>query len=130
MNIIKSSLHWAPLTARVLIAVPFLLSGYQKITNFAGAAGYAQAAGVPTPDIAIIAAIVIEIVAGLSVLFGYRIFFGALALVGYTVLVSFIFHWNLADQTQTLFFMKNMGIVAALLYMTHFGAGRCSMDNK
>jgi len=132
MYSIKKLLSWAPLVARILVATPFLVSGYQKITNFAGAVGYAQFAGIPATEVAILAAIAVEVIAGLFVLFGYRILWSALVLAGYTVLVSFIFHGGtfFTDQIQQFFFMKNMGIVAALLYMARYGSGKASMEKK
>lgn len=127
MNIAQSLIPFAPLVARVLVGGMFIQAGIMKITGFAGMVAVAQSIGLPSPDIAIMVAIAIEILGGLSVLFGYRIFWGALALAVFTVVVSFIFHGNFNDQLQTLLFTKNMGIVAALLYMTRFGAGRLSV---
>ena len=126
-TIAHTMLPWAPLVARILVATPFLMAAFTKITNFAGTVQYAQSVGLPAPNLAIIASIVIEIVGGLSILFGYQIFFGAMLLVGFTLLVSFIFHRDFSDQIQQLLFMKNMGIVAALLYMSRFGAGKFSI---
>ncbi len=125
-----SCVSWLPLIARILIAVPFLMAAFNKITNFAGTAEFAASAGLPAPDVAIVIAILVEIVGGLSVLLGYRIFWGAIALAVFTVVASFVFHADFADQAQQLFFMKNMGIVAALLYMAHYGAGKGSLDKK
>lgn len=104
------------------------MSGLDKLANFAGTVQFAQSVGVPTPSLAILIAIVIEVVGGLSILFGYRIFLGAILLAGFTIIVSLVFHRDFSDQIQQLLFVKNMGIVAALLYMSRFGAGRGSIE--
>ncbi|NQV92973.1 DoxX family protein [Candidatus Kaiserbacteria bacterium] len=128
MNSFKSSLTWAPLVARILVGVMFLIAGFSKLTNFAGTVDFAQSAGLPLPAVAIAIAIAIEILGGLSLVLGYRIFWGALTLAVFVVITSFVFHGNFADPIQQLLFTKNMGIVAALLYMTHFGAGKVSLE--
>lgn len=125
---VHTLLPFAPLVARILVGGMFLLGGIQKITGFAGMVAFAQSAGLPSPEILITLAIIIEVLGGLSVIFGYRIFWGALALAVFTVVVSFIFHADFTDTVQQMFFIKNMGIVAALLYMVRFGAGRFSVE--
>ncbi|MBI2617896.1 DoxX family protein [Candidatus Kaiserbacteria bacterium] len=127
-NVVHTLLPFAPLVARVLVGGMFLMGGIQKITGFAGMVLFAQSAGLPSPELAITIAIVVEILGGLSVILGYRIFWGALALGIFTIAASFIFHTNFADQVQQMFFIKNMGIVAALLYMVRFGAGQFSIE--
>jgi len=125
MNVV---LPWAPLIARILVGGTFVLAGVNKISNFAGTVQFAQSMGLPSPEIAIVIAIIVEILGGLSVMLGYKIFWGAGALVVFTVVASFIFHGDFADPAQKLLFTKNMGIVAALLYMTRFGSGKMSIE--
>ncbi|OGG54399.1 hypothetical protein A3D62_00530 [Candidatus Kaiserbacteria bacterium RIFCSPHIGHO2_02_FULL_49_11] len=120
-------LSWAPLVARILVGGTFIWAGYQKIVGYAGMVTFAGTA-LPAPEAAIVVAIVVEILGGLSVLLGYKIKWGALALAVFTVVASLAFHADFANQVQMMFFIKNMGIVAALLYMAQFGAGKYSMD--
>ena len=122
-----NALSWAPLVARVLIGALFLQSGILKVLNFADMVAIAQSVGVPMATTAIVLAIVIEILGGLSVLLGWNIKWGALALGVFTLVATYYFHFNFADQMQTILFTKNMGLVAALLYMAHFGAGKFSV---
>lgn len=128
MKVANTLLPWAPLVARVLVGGMFVMAGVGKVTNYAGTVAFAGASGLPSPEIAIALAIVIEILGGLSVVLGYRIFWGATALAVFTVVASFVFHGNFADQMQQLLFTKNMGIVAALLYMARFGSGKLSIE--
>jgi len=128
MKATHALLPWAPLIARVLVGGTFVLSGINKLQNFDAMVGVAQAAGIPSPEIAIVLALVVELLGGLSVMLGYRIFWGALGLLVFTVLTSFIFHADFADPMQKVLFTKNMGIAAALLYMTRFGAGKMAVE--
>ena len=128
MKTLNSLLPWAPLTARVLVGGMFVTAGLNKLANFAATADFAQYAGLPSPEIAVTIAIAIEILGGLSIMLGYKIFWGAFTLAIFTVVVSFTFHGDFADPMQQLLFTKNMGIVAALLYMSRFGAGKMSVQ--
>lgn len=128
MNVLTSLLTWTPLAARILVGVMFLIAGFSKLTNFSGTVDFAQSAGLPLPVVAIVIAIAIELLGGLSLVLGYKIFWGALSLAIFTLIASFVFHGNFADPMQQLLFTKNMGIVAALLYMSHFGAGKGSLE--
>ena len=79
--------------------------------------------------------IVLELGGGLAIMFGFFTRWSALALAGFTLLASFIFHayWSLpADQQmmQQLMFMKNISITGGLLVLAAFGAGAISIDAK
>lgn len=121
---------YAPLLARIFVGGMFVMAGISKLTGFAGSVAYAQSVGLPSPELAIIIAIIVEIVAGLSVLLGYRIMWGAGALALFTVAAAVLFHADFSDQVQQTMFMKNLGITAALLYMMRFGAGKLAIDKK
>jgi putative oxidoreductase len=128
MQALEKVFPWAPLVARILVGGLFIMAGWSKVTGFAGTVGFAQSVGLPSPELAIIIAIILEIGGGLSILLGYHIKWGALALAIFTVAVSFIFHRDFGDPMQQLLFTKNMGIAAALLYMTRFGAGKLAIE--
>lgn len=125
-----SRCDWLPLVARLLLSVIFIMSGVAKIFNFEGTAGYIASAGLPFPELGVIVAIVIEIVGGLSVLFGFKMYWGANMLAIYTIIAAAIFHRDFADQNQMVHFMKNLAIAGGLLYAAHFGAGKWSFDSK
>ena len=50
----------AALLGRVLLALIFVLAGFQKLFDFAGTIGYMEAAGLPLPTLAAIIAILVE----------------------------------------------------------------------
>lgn len=118
------------LLARVFIAPLFLIPGYGKIVGFAGSVAYATAFNVPFPEIAIVLAIIIEIGAGLMLLFGWKTSWAALALLVFAVVTALFFHSNFADQAQMVSFLKNFAIAGGLMYVKMMGAGAYSLDAK
>lgn len=123
------------LMGRALIAAIFLRSGAEKIVNFGGTAAMMSAKGMPYSDYLLIAAIAIELVAGLALVFGYKVRWAAAALIVFLVPATLIFHnyWA-ADaaqlQNQTNHFFKNVAILGALVFVMGVGAGAASVDNR
>jgi putative oxidoreductase len=117
------------LVGRALLALLFIPAGYGKIVGFAGMVSYAAAKGVPMPELAIAAAIVIELGLGLLLLVGFQTRWVALAMAFFTLVISFIFH-PLSDPTQAQSFFKNIAVVGGLLTVAAWGAGGWSVDAK
>lgn len=122
--------RFGPLIARILIGGMFLMSGIQKIFAFEGIVAFTESVGMPYPAVAVVLAMLFEILGGLSILLGYKIGYGATVLIVHTLVASYYFHTNFADQVQMTFFIKNMAIIGGLLYMTAFGAGHFSLGKK
>ncbi|MCU0820586.1 MAG: DoxX family protein, partial [Beijerinckiaceae bacterium] len=74
--------------------------------------------------------IITELGFGLALLAGFKTRYAALALAGFTLIATFLFHFNLSDQTQTLFFFKNLAITGGLMAIVGAGAGAFSVDGK
>jgi putative oxidoreductase len=124
---------WAALLGRVLLAAMFVISSYGKITGFDGTVGYIAGKGLPLPQVLAAIAILIELGAGLAVLFGWKTRWAALAFVVFLIVITPIFHAYWAsppDQMlgQQLNFMKNMTILGGMLLLFGFGPGRYSLD--
>ena len=80
-------------------------------------------------------AAVVEIVGGLSILTGTFARLGALSLIAFLVVTTFLFHdfWTLsgpARDLQITMFLKNLSILGGLLLVLGFGAGGASVDKK
>ena len=123
------------LLGRILLAALFIPAGISKISGFAGTAGYIASKGLPLPEVGVVIAIAVEVLAGLALLFGFGTRIAALALAVFTLAATFIFHnyWSMpADQVmmQQLMFMKNIAVVGGLLVLAAHGAGRFSVDAK
>jgi putative oxidoreductase len=122
---------------RVLLVTLFLLSAVgNKIPNFRAVAGYMAQEGVPAPQIMLAGAIVFLIAGSLSIILGYRPRIGAALLLAFLVLTTYFFHdfWTLDDpqarQEQTIQFMKNLGLMGAMLLIIANGTGPLSLDGK
>ena len=82
----------APLVGRILLSLIFLVAGVSKITGWSGTAAYMASRGMPAIPFFLLAAMVIELAGGLSVLAGYKARLGALALFAFLIPVTLVFH--------------------------------------
>lgn len=109
------------LLGRILLAAIFILAGFQKITGYADTAGWMSSMGVPGALLPLV--IILEIGGGLAVLLGFMSRWAALALAAFSLLAALLFHFNFADQTQSIMFMKNLAIAGGLLLLYANGSG-------
>jgi len=123
-----STQTFALLAARVLLALIFIVSGVSKIFGYAGTVGYMEAMGVP--GILLPLVILVELVGGLAILVGFQTRIAAIALAGFTLLAGFLFHYNPADQMQTIMLMKNLAIAGGFLAILASGPGALSVDGR
>lgn len=123
------------LLGRLFFVVLFLPAGISKLTGFSGTVGYIASVGLPAPSLAAAAALLVEILGSLALLFGFGTRIAALVLALFSLAASFFFHayWSVpADQamvTQQLFF-KNIAVVGGLLVLASQGAGGWSWDAR
>lgn len=116
-----------PLIARVLLSALFLWSGVNKILHPAQTQQYMAAHGMPLTGLFLIAAIIVELGGGLSVLLGYRSRLGAAALALFLIPATLIFHTSFSDPMQQIQFMKNLAIFGGLLMILQFGSGQIAI---
>jgi len=124
--------QYGPLIGRILIALIFLKSGFEKIVGFAGVAGYMAKVGMPAPELLLVGSIVFEIAGGLMLLLGWRAWLGALLLAVFIVPATLIFHnfWAVEATeyvNQVNHFMKNVSILGALVFVMGMGPGPLSL---
>ena len=127
--------HAAALAGRFLLALIFIVSGWGKITGFAGTAGYIASKGMPLPELMAAGAIAVEFVGGLALLAGFKARWAALALFLFIIPTTLIFHNPLglsgqAAQAQMINLMKNLAIMGGMLMVFAFGPGRYSIDKQ
>jgi len=117
------------LAARILLGLIFVVAGFGKLgAGYAGTAGYMDSMGVPGGLLPLV--IAVEILGGVMIILGLKIKWAAIALAGFTLLAGVLFHSNLADQMQSILFMKNLAISGGLLLLVNHGAGELSLDKK
>ena len=122
--------RFLPLLGRLLIGLPFLMSGVGKLTTYAATTAYIGSTGLPLASIGWAIAVAFEIGGGLLLVLGFRAREVALGLAVFTLATAIFFHRNFADQNQMIHFLKNIMIVGGLLQIAHFGAGRYSLDAR
>ena len=116
------------LGGRVLMSAIFIMAGYNKITGYAGTAGYMESMGVPGALLPLV--ILLELGGGLALLLGCQARVAAFLLAGFTLIAGFIFHSNFADQMQSIMFMKNLAMAGGLLFVTAFGPGQWALGRQ
>jgi putative oxidoreductase len=120
---------------RVLLALIFITSGFGKLTDLSGTAGYIASAGLPLASVLALGAGLLELIGGLALAAGLQARWAALALGIFTLAAGLLFHayWAApADQAyvQQLMFMKNLAIAGGLFLAAAFGAGSLSVDER
>src|SRR5690606_11331708 len=119
---------YLPTVGRILLALIFILAGFQKLPAIEFNVGYMEMFGVH--GILIWPAIVVEIVGGLMLAIGFKARWAAAALGAFTLLSGFIFHFNPADAMEMTSFLKNLAIAGGMLYVIAHGAGALSVDER
>jgi putative oxidoreductase len=114
------------IAARILMSQIFIISGWSKLTGYAGTQQYMASMGVPGALLPLV--ILTELGGGLLLLAGYRTRWVALALAGFALLTALIFHFKPGDQMQMINFMKNLAMAGGLLLFVRAGAGTPSVD--
>jgi putative oxidoreductase len=122
--------RYIPFAGRLLIGLPFAMSGLSKLAAIGPTTDMIRAAGLPLPPLALALSVVVELGGGLLLVAGFRarIVAGVLALFSLATAVSF--HSNFADQNQMIHFLKNVMMAGGLLQIVAFGAGALSLDNR
>jgi putative oxidoreductase len=114
------------IAARILMSQIFILSGFQKLTGYAGTQQYMASHGIPGALLPLV--ILTELGGGLALLFGFKARWAALALAGFSVLTALLVHLKPGDQMQMINFMKNLAMAGGLLVLVRCGAGAPSID--
>ncbi len=123
------------LAARILLALLFVVFGWDKLVGFHGTAQYMAGEGLPMPQVAAAIAVVMEFVVGLALILGIATRPLALLLAAYTLATAFIGHhfWTMAGMERYLNainFYKNLGIIGGLLALYVTGPGAYAIDAK
>jgi putative oxidoreductase len=125
--------------SRLLLAGIFILSGFNKLTSFAGMSQFLGGKlGWPAPGLWLTLAILFELLGGLGLLLGFRTRLASLALIVFTLAATIFVHGAFlsaaadaaAKQNQMAHILKNVAIIGGLLKYYLDGAGRYAIDNE
>lgn len=124
------------LVGRFLLGLYFILPGIQKISDFEKMSEYMQAHDIPVISFLLPLTIFIQLSAGTALVIGYRGKIAAFLLAGLTFVISIYMHnfWAMEEGVARMHemqnFIKNMAIMAGLLFVTALGTGKFSLDNR
>lgn len=131
-----SSQNLAALAARILVAAVFVLSGINKIGDFAGTAAFMSSHGLPMVEFLLVLTILIEVIGELMLVIGWQTRAAAFLLFLFMIPVTAVFHnpWAAADaalaQQQMIHLLKNLAIMGGLLQLFAFGPGGYSVESR
>ncbi len=121
---------------RVMLCTIFVMSAVgNKIPQFENVAKYMASEGVPAPQVMLAGAIVFLLVGSAAVITGYQARFGAMLLGVFLILATYYFHdfWNAtgdAVQNQMIQFLKNLGLLGAMVFLMANGSGAGSLGGR
>jgi putative oxidoreductase len=125
-----SATRYLPFAGRLMIGLPFAMSGLSKLGAYGATTGLISAVGLPFPPLAFAVAVAVELGGGLLLVAGYRARSVAIVLALFSLATAVSFHSNFADQNQMIHFLKNVMMAGGLLQIAAFGAGALSIDNR
>lgn len=122
--------RYLPFVGRLMIGLPFAMSGLSKLGAYGATTAMIGAVGLPVPPLAYAVAVAVELGGGLLLIAGYQARTVATALALFSIAAAVSFHSNFADQNQMIHFLKNVMMAGGLLQIAAFGAGALSIDNR
>jgi putative oxidoreductase len=125
-----SVIRYVPFAGRLMIGLPFAMSGLSKLAAIGPTTEMIRAVGLPLPSMALTLSVVVEVGGGLLLVAGFKTRIVAAALALFSLATAVSFHSNFADQNQMIHFLKNVMMAGGLLQIVAFGAGALSLDNR
>ena len=116
------------LIGRIFISLVFLLSGYNKIFNYDNTISWMEGFGIP--GFLLWPAIVLEILLLIFIIIGYRTQISAIILAIFCLATALIFHYDFANQMQTIAFLKNFGLAGGFLFIAANGPREWAIEKK
>ena len=115
--------------ARILMALIFIISGFGKITGFAGTTAWMASMGLPFPAVLLALATVVELGGGIALALGFQVRYSAALLALFTLAITPVFHafWAAAPEAaeiQQLMFLKNLAMAGGLIHMANWDFNR------
>jgi|TARA_B100001063_G_C16659180_1_gene500067 putative oxidoreductase len=104
------------LISRIFISSVFLFSAANKILQYEATVQFME--GFNIPGILLIPTIIFEIILPILIIIGYQTKLAAGILALFCLATGFIFHFDLANQMETVALLKNFGLAGGLFFLT------------
>ena len=114
------------LLARIFISLVFLISAFRKIINYEGTVDWMEGFGVP--GFLLTPVIVLEIIAPLMIIVGYKVKIFSSLLSIFCIITAFIFLNDFSNQIVA--FSKNIALASSFVFLAINGSQGLSLDNK
>ncbi|MAQ27963.1 MAG: hypothetical protein CMJ03_00380 [Pelagibacteraceae bacterium] len=114
------------LLARIFISLVFLISAFRKIINYEGTVDWMEGFGVP--GFLLTPVIVLEIIAPLMIIVGYKVKIFSSLLSIFCIITAFIFLNDFSNQIVA--FSKNIALASGFVFLAINGSQGLSLDNK
>ena len=125
-----TAMRYVPFAGRLLIGLPFAMSGLGKLAAIGPTTDAIRSVGLPLPSLALAVSIAVELGGGLLLIAGFKARSVAAVLALFSLVTAVAFHNHFADQNQMIHFLKNVMMAGGLLQIVAFGAGALSVDNR
>ncbi|WP_414622376.1 DoxX family protein [Calothrix sp. CCY 0018] len=119
---------YIPLIGRAFLAAIFLKAAVANTLGFQGIVEMMTSRGLPVPPLLLLGNIFCTLVGGLCILLGFKARIGAILLIIFLVPTTFVFHNPFTDPNELNAFLKNFGLVGAMLFIYYYGTGPVSLD--
>jgi putative oxidoreductase len=125
-----SAIRYVPFAGRLLIGMPFAMSGLSKLGAIGPTTEAIRSMGLPFPSLAFAVSVAVELGGGVLLIAGLKTRTVAAVLALFSLVTAAIFHSHFADQNQMIHFLKNVMMAGGLLQIVAFGAGAISIDDR
>jgi putative oxidoreductase len=125
----------SPLVGRLILAWFFLSEAMAYAGQWDGTIQLMALKNIPVQPLLLALALIVMVLGGLSLVFGFQTRYGAVMLFGYTIIVSVAMHdfWligNAIDRAADYeIFARNMAIAGGLLLLVGMGPGPVAIDS-
>jgi len=126
----------SPFFGRCAFAWFYLTSAMDIVGNWRSLALAMADKHIPLPPLVLLLALILLVMGGISLLFGYHTRHGAILLFGMTMLAAVTMHdyWHYADVAarahQFAIFARDFAICGGLLLLVGLGPGPFAVDNR
>ena len=115
------------LIGRLILGGFFVWGAVNFIINFESTVGFVGSV-FPIPLLFTIGAIALKGLGGLSIIFGYKMKWGAIALAFFVLVATFAYHNMFINPAETISFTKNSLLFGALLIIITAHPGRFAIN--